>query len=623
MGNAIGNDSANGCASLVALGVNPAPTTVTIASLAASAQYEVKVLALNAMGASNYSALANVTAAPGLASAPRTLDLKSANGGFEATWTAPADNGGGSISYYFLLYRSGSEAFPTIDAVSAACVGMSDMNKGCRRVTPALLINTMTGLQNGRSYAVRVQALNNSGLGAAAADSVRPGGPPAPIPAASFALTPRDTGFFAVWDEPDTFGLGVQYYIMRYRNASDSHDFPDLTNSGAATACPSASNTTDSGCITISGGFLYLRQTIVASLMNGKVYEAQVMAVNSLGTSLWSAVKSVRPGRAPSAPQNLRLYSANNSLAVEWDAVSDLPADNPPNGGHTILRYILLYRNASLNQNYPLLKIGASTCVDDTNAAIGSDANSGCVSVTSGASVNVSGLTNGENYETKVLAVNAIGISAYSAAVTSTPASVPSAPRSLNVNLANASFTAAWAAPANNGGSAITSYILLYRADSNSFPSVDAATNDCTGITNSAAAGCEEVSAGSTLTVDVNALTNGARYGITVQAVTANGLGLAASADIIPGTRPDAVASTQINLAAMNMGFRASWAVPATNGYPITKYILTYRNATDSVSFPSLIGSGSGRRCPTTANDNNRGCEEITGAPEVTVSSSD
>ena len=205
------------------------------------------------------------------------------------------------------------------------------------------------------------------------------------------------------------------------------------------------------------------------------------------------------------------------------------------------------------------------------------------------------GLTNGENYESRLLAVNARGVSAYSATAAAEPGSVATAPRSLNLSLANAAFDAGWVAPADNGGSVITAYILLYRTPNNDFPRVSA-TNDCAGITSNALAGCQRLAAGNPLRLNVSGLTNGLRYDASLQAQTANGLGLAAIGSVVPGAVPAAPSGADLNLRAMNLGFRAVWSAPATNGYPLTKYIFVYKNNA-SGAYPALMGAGASLGC--------------------------
>ena len=116
----------------------------------------------------------------------------------------------------------------------------------------------------------------------------------------------------------------------------------------------------------------------------------------------------------------------------------------------------------------------------------------------------VTGLTNGTTYTFRVTATNSVGpgpASAPSNAVT--PATVPGAPMSVNAVAGNTQATVSFAAPASNGGAAITSYTIT--------PFIGATAQPST------------IGAGSPVTV--TGLTNGTTYTFTVTATNSVGSG--------------------------------------------------------------------------------------------------
>ena len=110
------------------------------------------------------------------------------------------------------------------------------------------------------------------------------------------------------------------------------------------------------------------------------------------------------------------------------------------------------------------------------------DAGSGSLQYT------LSGLTGGTQYDVQVRAVNAAGASAWSAAVTGTPASavVPGAPTGLTAAVAagKAQVVLSWIAPTDTGGAPITGYKIEASDDGNNpWTEVYTTTGDATGYT--------------------------------------------------------------------------------------------------------------------------------------------
>jgi hypothetical protein len=133
----------------------------------------------------------------------------------------------------------------------------------------------------------------------------------------------------------------------------------------------------------------------------------------------------------------------------------------------------------------------------------------------------VTGLTGGTAYTFDVAATNSVGTGSYSTrsgSVTPTAApTAPGAPAAPTATAGDAQATVTWAAPANTGGSAITSYDVQVRTGTTVVRTV-------TGV-----------AATPTSTV-VTGLTNGTAYNFRVRAVNAVGPGgySAASANVTP-----------------------------------------------------------------------------------------
>ena len=123
-----------------------------------------------------------------------------------------------------------------------------------------------------------------------------------------------------------------------------------------------------------------------------------------------------------------------------------------------------------------------------------------------GNSTTITGLTNGTAYSFTVRALNTVGSSAESAASTPvTPMTVPDAPTAVTAVQGDASATVSWAAPANTGGSPITSYTVTPSAGS-------------TALTPVTVSGTPPAT-----TLNVTGLTNGTTYTFTVRATNAAG----------------------------------------------------------------------------------------------------
>jgi large repetitive protein len=277
----------------------------------------------------------------------------------------------------------------------------------------------------------------------------------------------------------------------------------------------------------------------VTLLVNGTTYDFRVRAINSVGLGAISNVVSATPTTAnpgaPGIPGGLTPTAGNKQVALTWT--------EPSNGGSPITDYGVQYR--PVGGTWATYPDGTSTNLYAT----------------------VTLLTNGTEYELRVRARNAVGWGAWSAAVRATPAAavVPTMPLSLVATPGDARMALTWAAPASDGGSAITDYVVQYKKSTaltwTTYPD-GTSTN---------------------LFATVTLLVNGTSYDFRVRAKNAVGLG-AYSNSVSAVPTPPAVPSMPLNLAATpgNHQVALTWNLPASDGgAAITDYVVQFRIGSD------------------------------------------
>jgi len=218
------------------------------------------------------------------------------------------------------------------------------------------------------------------------------------------------------WTAPaSTGGSAITDYLVKYSS-----------NSGSTWTNFSHAASTATSC-TVTG------------LTNGTAYVIKVIAKNAVGISLPSAnsAPATPAATVPGSPTSVVATSGNASLAVTWTA----PAST---GGSAITDYLVKYSSNS-----------GSTWTNFSHTA------------STATSCTVTGLTNGTAYVIKVIAKNAVGISLPSAnSAPATPAATaPGRPTSVVATSGNTSLAVTWAAPATNGGSNITDYLVKYSSN--------------------------------------------------------------------------------------------------------------------------------------------------------------
>ena len=144
----------------------------------------------------------------------------------------------------------------------------------------------------------------------------------------------------------------------------------------------------------------------------------------------------------------------------------------------------------------------------------------------------------------------------------------PSAVASFSVNPSNLSNVLVWTAPSNNGGNAVTGY-KWFRSQMADMSVIDAS-----------------LAVGAVLTSTNAALTNGSAYYYYIQASNAAGLGI--SSQIVSATPRTVPATIVVSNAFGNQQITLSWAVPLSNGAPITGYNLNYSTTATTGPWTSL-----------------------------------
>ena len=175
---------------------------------------------------------------------------------------------------------------------------------------------------------------------------------------------------------------------------------------------------------------------------------------------------------APGAPTIGSAVAGNGSATVSWAA----PASN---GGSAITGYVVTPYVGFTPQPSTTYPSTATTQI-------------------------VPGLTNGTQYRFRVQAINAVGTGTFSTTTNAVvPAAPPGAPTIGSAVAGNGQATVSWTAPASNGGSAITGYVVTPYVGVSPRPSVTFMSTATTQI--------------------VPGLTNGTQYRFRVQAINAVG----------------------------------------------------------------------------------------------------
>lgn len=549
----------------------------TVTGLINGTSYVFEVAGVNAGGAGTYSADSAAVIPATTPSAVGTISTGPSDSQVDLTWTAP-NNGGNAIVDYVVQYssNSGTTWITFTDAVSSATSV------------------TVTGLNNGTAYVFRIAAVNSVGTGAwsNSSSSATPRAvASAPLSLAALAgntqvalswQTPLSDGGMTITDYtvqwssnggtswttfvrtassvPTATVTGLTNgteYVFRvaavnsvgtgpWATTSTSHTpftvagaptsvltvvgdeevalswTAPSNNGGSAVADYQVEYSSNSGntWVTFVDGVSTATSATVSNLSNGTSYIFRVRAVNAAGNSTASvASASATPRTVPTFVQAVTTTPGDSHIALAWSA----PASN---GGASLTDYIVQWSDNS-GSTWNTFNDGVSTT----------------------ASATINGLTNGAPYVFRVAATNAAGTGAWSIVTTpAIPYTTPGAPLFVTPTPLNARVTLSWVSPANNGGNAITDYLVQYSSDNGS-----TWTAFVDGVS-------------STTSTTVTGLTNGTAYVFRVAASNDAGAGSWSTASNSSTPITTATAPVITSATPLSTQVALSWNAPSSNG---------------------------------------------------------
>ncbi|MGQ0507839.1 MAG: beta strand repeat-containing protein [Myxococcaceae bacterium] len=300
-------------------------------------------------------------------------------------------------------------------------------------------------------------------------------------------------------------------------------------NGGAAITGYAVTPYAGGNALAVSTADASAAELVISGLTNGTEYSFKIAAQNSVGTGPASAAtNAVTPAALPGAPTNVVAARGNAQASVTWFPPSS-------SGGGAITGFVI---NAYFGTT-----LVSSTPVNDAAAT----------------AAMVTGLTNGTAYTFTVAAKSAVGTGPESSpSGPTTPATVPGAPMAPTVMAGNTQVTVGWTAPADNGGSAVTGFVVTPYQGSTARPVVNITDPLATGTT-------------------VSGLTNGVAYTFKFAAKNALGTGAQSGASSASTPQPGVPgAPTNVTGVAGHNRVTLTWAAPTNNGgSSLTQYLVT------------------------------------------------
>ena len=373
-----------------------ATLAATVGGLTAGVEYLFTLQAANSVGL-GAAATAGVSLAvvPSATApdAPQSLSAVAGDGLIGLTWDAPNSDGGASITAY-IVYANSAAALTASGDASAA---------------------TLTGLTNGTTYTLWVNARNSVGESSQsnATTATPQAAATAPAAPAGFTAVAVEGGASLQWSAPASDGgASVTGYVLTYGS--------ETINLGATLAA------------TLGG------------LTPGAEYAFTLQAGNAVGLGAAATAAVAVPAVAPDAPAGFTASAVEGGASLQWSA----PASD---GGAAITGYVLSYGSETINLGATLAAtVGGLTAGEEYLFTLQA-ANSVGLGAAATAGVSLSGSV-------------------------SPPATVPGAPLNLTAVAVEGGASLSWAAPASDGGASVTGYVLSYGAETATLANTLAAT---------------------------------------------------------------------------------------------------------------------------------------------------
>lgn len=407
---------------------------------------------------------------------------------------------------------------------------------------PTATSKTVTGLSNGQQYTFTIEATNQDGpsLPSASQTLTLPSSPQAPTLAAP---TPDGTNADLSWSAPTSDGgAAITDYLVNVYSGSSA--------SGPA-------STLDTGSTKTS--------FTVPSLSEGQQYTFTVQAVNEAGPGAPSSSQTITLPLPPAAPTLAAPSLGNDQATLSWSAPGS-------DGGAAISGYVVSTYAGSSASGTPIQQISTGPA---------------------GTALTVAGLTNGQQYTFTVQAVNEAGAGAASSQTATLPGP-PGTPTGVAVSPGNGRVEVSWSPPSNNGGAAISGYVINAYAG----PAASGTPIQVVSTGPSATSG------------SVSGLTNGQQYTFTVQALNEAGPGTPSSAQTLPlPTVPSAPTLTGATPGDTHVDL--TWTAPSSDGgASISGYVIN--------AYPGSTVSGTPIQISTSPSATSASVPNLTNGQEYT-----